>query len=160
MTEKPERSDAAAQLLHQLQKSWTDSTALWSTWSGAVGSMMTHRGAPAAQAVMNNMADPAAWASGLAPLMTELHGILGLPRLADMPGLDDTALPSAAPAVELAAAGQQYLMTAAPVWAQACQRFQAEVAAHRTTGDDMDSAAAALDLWNSVLDRTLMEFNR
>ena len=47
-----------------------------------------------------------------------------------------------------------------PVWVQACQRFQAEVAARRGKGEKLDSAGEAMDIWNNVLDRTLMEFNR
>lgn len=160
MSPAPESSDLAAHMLRQLLKSWTDSAALWSAWSGAMGSVLTHRGAPAAEAVMTKIADPATWAAGSTPLMTELNEILGLPRFADLPGLEDKTMPSAAPAMELAAAGQKYLMVAAPVWAQACQRFQTEATEHRAQGDDLDSAAAALDLWNTVLDRTLMEFNR
>jgi hypothetical protein len=153
-------ADPANELAAQLQKSWTDSTALWSAWSDAWGSMIKNRGLPAASAMLGQVADPAAWTGGLSPLVKELQEILGLPKFADLPGLDTATVPSVAPAMDLMAAAQQYLMAAAPVWTKMCQRFQAEVQEHRERGDDMDSAGAALDLWNNVLDRTLMEFNR
>ena len=67
---------------------------------------------------------------------------------------------AAGPLLELMLVAQQYLAAAAPVWVQACQRFQAEAAERRARGEKLDSAGAAMDLWNNVLDQTLMAFNR
>ena len=160
MTNASEPPDPAAPLTQQLQKTWSDSTAMWSAWSDAWGSILKNRGMPAANTMAAQLAEPGAWAGGLGPLLKELQDILGLPRFADLPGLDAGAVPSVAPAIELMAATQQYLQAAAPVWTRMCQRFQAEIEQHRAEGDDPDSAGAALDLWNNVVDRTFMEFNR
>jgi hypothetical protein len=153
-------TNPAALLWEGLTQSWTASLGLWSAWAETWQAMLTHRGAPAAQAVLDQAANPAAWPGGLSELFRELEDILGLPRFADLPGLEPGALPSLAPAVELMAVAQQYLLAIAPVWAQICQRFQAEVLARRQRGERLDSAGEAMDLWNNVLDRTLMEFNR
>ena len=153
-------ANPAALMLEQMNQSWKASLGLWSAWADTWRSLAENRAAPAAKAVMDQFANPASWPGGLAPLAKELEDILGLPRFADLPMLDPGALPSLAPAVELMALAQQYLLAAAPIWAKVCQQFQAEVAERRGRGEALDGAGAAMDLWNNVLDRTLMEFNR
>ena len=157
--------DAAANpvgaVLEQFGQTWTASLDLWSAWADAWGKIVQTRGVPAAEAVAGKLLNPAAWPGGLQPLAEEFEDLFALPRFADLPGLDGAAkLPSLAPALELMAVAQQYMLAAAPVWLEASRRFQAEVAERRQAGERLDSAGTALDLWNGVLDRTLMEFNR
>lgn len=147
-------------MLEQFGQSWTTSLGILSAWSDTWQTMLQKRGGPAAEAVFNTLLNPAAWPNGIAPLMDELQDVLALPHFADLPRLDASALPSAGPMLELMVVAQQYLAAAAPVWVHACQRFQAEAAERRARGEKLDSAGEAMDLWNNVLDRTLMEFNR
>ena len=146
-------------LLRQFAAPWTASLDVMSAWGETWRSMREQRGAPATAAMLKTL-NPAAWPEGIGPLIDELENVFALPHFADLPRLDGSALPSPGPLVEMMMVAQQYLLAAAPVWVQACQRFQAEVAERRARGDTLDSAGAAMDLWNNVLDRTLMEFNR
>ena len=152
---------APAAFLEQLGGAWTTSLGTWTAWFDAWRAMMENRGAPATATLLGGLMTPGAWPGGdSSPLAEDLREILALPRFADLPGLDGDALPSFAPAMELMSLAQQYLTVAAPVWLQAGERFQSEVAERRRNGERLDSAGEALDLWNNVLDRTLMEFNR
>jgi hypothetical protein len=146
-------------LLRQLAAPWTGSLEAMSAWGEAWQSILQQRGAPASETMLKAL-NPAAWPGGITPLIDELEDLFALPHFADLPRLDASALPSAGPFLELITVAQQYLAAAAPVWVQVCQRFQAEVAERRTQGETLDSAGEAMDLWNNVLDRTLMEFNR
>ena len=146
-------------LLRQFAAPWTASLDVMSAWGETWRSMLEQRGAPATAAMLKTL-NPAAWPGSITPLIDELENVFALPHFADLPRLDGSALPSPGPLVELMMVAQQYLLAAAPVWAQACQRFQTEVTERRARGDTLDSAGAAMDLWNNVLDRTLMEFNR
>ena len=139
---------------------WATSLDIMSAWADTWQSMLQKRGGPAAEAMQKALFNPATWSEGVAPLMDELQDVFALPHFADLPRLDASSLPSPGPMVELMLVAQQYLSAAAPVWVQACQRFQAEAAERRAQGDKLDSAGEAMDLWNNVLDRTLMEFNR
>jgi Poly(R)-hydroxyalkanoic acid synthase subunit (PHA_synth_III_E) len=147
-------------VVEQFGQTWTASLDLWSAWANAWGKIVQTRGVPAAEAVTGKLLNPAAWPGGLQPLAEEFEDLFALPRFADLPGLDGAKLPSLAPVLELMAVAQQYMLAAAPVWLEASRSFQAEVAERRQAGERMDSAGAALDLWNGVLDRTLMQFNR
>jgi hypothetical protein len=150
----------AGAVLAQFGQAWTASLDLWSAWANTWGKIVQTRGMPAAEAMTGKLLNPAAWPGGLQPLAEEFEDLFALPRFADLPGLDGAKLPSIGPALELMAVAQRYMVAAAPVWLEACRRFQTEVAERRQAGERMDSAGAALDLWNGVLDRTLMEFNR
>ena len=150
----------AGVVLEQLGQAWTASLDLWSAWANTWGTIVQNRGVPAAEAVLGKVLNPAAWPGGLQPLTKELEDLFALPRFADLPGLDGAKLPSVGPALELMAVAQQYMVAAAPVWLEASRRFQTDVAERRDAGERLDSAGTALDLWNGVLDRTLMEFNR
>jgi polyhydroxyalkanoate synthase subunit PhaE len=156
----PNGTNPAALMMEQMNQSWKASLGLWSAWADTWRSVAENRAAPAAKAMMEGFSNPASWPGGLAPLVKELEDIFGLPRFADVPSLDSGALPSVAPAIELMAVTQQYLLAVAPIWVKVCQRFQAEVADRRQRGEAMDSSGEAMDLWNTVLDQTLMEFNR
>lgn len=144
----------------QMGESWRSSMGLWSNWAETWRAVLQHRTAPAVEAMFGQFTTPTAWTGGFAPMMEDLERIFGLPQFADLPMLQPGALPSMAPMAELMAAMQQYLVAMVPVWATICQRFQTEVAEARGRGEAMDSAGRAMDLWNTVLDRTLMEFNR
>ncbi len=146
-------------LLRQFAAPWTASLDVMSAWGDAWRSMLQQRGAPATEAMLKTL-NPAAWPGGIMPLIDELEDVFALPHFADLPRLDGSALPSPGPMVELLLVAQQYLLAAAPAWVQACQSFQTEVAERRERGERFESAGAAMDLWNNVLDRTLMEFNR
>jgi len=143
----------------QLGQTWAASVEMWSSMLGAWQSMLQHKGLPTAQAMVGQFADPAAWPGSLAPLMQELLDILALPRFADLPGLEPGKIPSPAPALELLAIAQQYMLAAAPVWAAAFQRFQSALAERYKSGVP-DNAGEVLDVWNNALDQTLMAFNR
>jgi hypothetical protein len=151
--------------LEELTQPFTASLGLWSAWAEAWGSLLAKRGAPATKAVVERLAgfDPIA-AQALVPSFTEmfdeLRSVLELPVFADLPALDGGRLPSAAPILELAAVAQQYLTAIATIWPRLMQRYQAELDELRRQGVVLDSAGRAMDLWNNVLDRTLMEFNR
>src|SRR3954469_15918892 len=113
---------------------WTTSLGVMSAWGDAWRSILQQRGGPAAVALSKTLFNPAAWPEGVAPLIDELQDVFALPHFADLPRLDGSALPSPGPMLELMIVAQQYLAEAAPVWVQACQRFQAEVAERRARG--------------------------
>jgi hypothetical protein len=153
--------DVFAALVEQMSQSWTASYNMWSALASSWQSILKNRGIPAAHAVLTQMANPGSWPEGFAPLVDELGRILALPQFSDLPALDHNALPSLGPAAELMSVVNQFMMTAVPVWARACQHFQAKVAERRRADPHaLDSAGDALDIWNNVLDQTLMEFNR
>jgi hypothetical protein len=156
-SEEPAASSAAP--WQPFGAAWGTSLDVLSAWGEAWQSMLQQRGVPATEAMLKTF-NPAAWPGSITPLIDELEDLFALPHFADLPRLDASALPSAGPFLELITVAQQYLAAAAPVWVQVCQRFQAEVAERRTQGETLDSAGDAMDLWNNVLDRTLMEFNR
>ena len=146
-------------LLRQAAAPWAASLGALSAWGEAWRSMLEQRGAPATAAMLKAL-NPASWPDGFGPLLDEIQNVFALPHFADLPRPNGSPLPSPRPMVELMLVAQQYILEAAPVWAQACQRFQEEAAERRARGEAIDSAGEAMDLWNNVLDRTLMEFNR
>jgi len=89
-----------------------------------------------------------------------MRDMTGLPQFADLPNLESNLIPSIEPALELTAVAQQYLLVATPVWVAACKRFEAEVASRQQGAETIEGADEALELWNNILDKTLMEFNR
>jgi hypothetical protein len=133
----------------------------WSAWLETCGVVLQQRGAPAADKLLHGFFDPNVWlGGGFGSLVQELQEDLSLPRFSDLPTINGLALPSLQPAFELAAVMQQYTQVTLSVCARVCQGFQAEAAARRKAGGRLDSPGDALDLWNDVVDRTLMEFNR
>jgi Poly(R)-hydroxyalkanoic acid synthase subunit (PHA_synth_III_E) len=149
------------QIVQSWTASWASSYEMWSAMAASWQSLLNNRGAPAAHAVLDRMVKPSTWTEGLAPLFDELQQILALPQFSDLATFDPKALPSLAPAAELLAIANQFILAMVPVWARACQRFQAEAAERRRAdARALDGAGEALDVWNNVLDQTLMEFNR
>lgn len=151
--------------LEELTRPFADSLGMWSAWADAWTSLLAKRGAPAAETVFKQLAafDPLAPHKSLSipsEMLEELRVVLGLPAFADLPALDPAALPSAAPMMALAAVAQEYLIAIAAMWPRLIQRFQAELEELRRQGAALDSAGRGMDLWNNVVDRTLMEFNR
>ncbi len=144
-----------------MEQSWAAPFRMWSAFANTWQSALQNRGVPVMQAAMKQMMGAGGWNSGLAPLAEEMLDIFALPKLADIPTLEQGALPSLVPAAELMMVTQEYMISALTVGMRACQRFQAEIAERRQSGRDVvDSAGEAMDLWNNVLDQTLMEFNR
>ncbi|KQT58474.1 hypothetical protein ASG52_21715 [Methylobacterium sp. Leaf456] len=129
-------------------------------WSQTWQAMLTARGGPSASLMLGAMTDPAQWSQSVAPLMEEFRRALALPRFADLPSLDAEAMPSPESAVDLTIILQQYLAAVVPVWMKACETFQEEVATRRARGESIDGLGEGMDIWNGVLDRTLMAFNR
>ena len=105
------------------------------------------------------MARPERLLENLRGFSEGLRHMVGLPQFADLPDMAG-ALPSFEPAIELMGVTQQYLRVAMPIWIEACKRFEAEAEQRREKGEKLDSGSDALELWNTTLDRTLMEFNR
>jgi hypothetical protein len=137
------------------------STDMMSAWSGAWGAMLQNRGAPVGEALMKSFAVPAAWPTALVPVLDEIRSALKLPAFSDFPGSGMFALPSPAPLLGLMQVSQEFARISLPIWIKTCERFLAEAQkrqkAENGNGVDADSL---LDIWNNVLDLTLMEFNR
>jgi Poly(R)-hydroxyalkanoic acid synthase subunit (PHA_synth_III_E) len=133
---------------------------MWSAFANAWQSALQNRGIPAYHTAVKQMTGAAGWTSGLNPFMDEMLEVFDLPKLADIPAFEPGALPSLAPAAELAMVTQQYMFAAFSVAMDACKRFQAEIEQRRKNHAPMESAGEAMDLWNNILDQTLMEFNR
>lgn len=129
-------------------------------WMKTLGSLAEKRGGPSAEAIFGAMTNPLGWSESVAPLMEEVREALALPRFADIPRFDAATLPSAGASIELMMLFQQYLTALVPVWMKACKNFQTEVETRRANGQKLDLASDGMDIWNNVLDRTLMEFNR
>ena len=86
--------------------------------------------------------------------------MFSLPRLADVPAFDLSAVKASASLLDLMGLAQQYMAVSIPLWTTISQNFQGEVAARAQNGRAVRTPGEALDLWNNVVDRTLMEFNR
>ncbi len=157
---QPEGSAGTTNPWGMLGASWTASMEALSAWSQTWQSLAQERGGPSADRMMGALHDPARWPQSMVPLLDEVRRALALPRFADLPPLDGTLLPSPESALDLVLLQQQYLTAVMPVWAKACETFQAEIESRRARGETIDVFADGLDVWNGVLDRTLMEFNR
>jgi len=132
---------------------------MWNAWLEAAGALSHERGAEAGKS-FSRMLDPEFWkAGGLSPLLDELQHVFSLPKFADLPHADASMLRSSAAMLDLVGLMQQYLSVSFPLWLAASQRFQAEVAKRAHDGD-VSGPGALLDLWNGVLDSSMMEFNR
>jgi hypothetical protein len=144
----------------QITGSWNALTGMWKAWLEAAEAVSTERGVAVGKS-LGRLFDPEFWKAGeLGPLLEELRQSLSLPQLADLPSLDLSAMDASAAMVDLVGLVQQYIAISIPLWVSASQRFQAEVAARGERGEEVKSPGEALDLWNGVIDRTLMEFNR
>ncbi len=161
MTGRTQDADPFGGVGEQMKRSFAASWEMWSALATSWQSVLSNRGMPAAQAVTDRLLKPAAWPDAVASLLAELQRIFALPQFSDLPLLDAEALPSLAPAAELLAVANQFMLAALPLWVRASQRFQAEMAASGTAdAPALPSAGDAMDVLNNVLDQTLMEFNR
>lgn len=146
--------------LNQLVSPFNALATIWNTWLQATSSVSLERGADLGKS-LTRLFDPQFWATGeLGPLLEELQEALSLPALADLPRMELSMLPASTAMLDIARLMQKFLSVSIPIWAAASQRFQAEVDARKQKGEPVRSPAEALELWNGVLDRTLMEFNR
>ncbi len=132
-----------------------------SAWSDAWGSMLKARGAPIGEAMMKGFTAPSSWPTALIPILEEIQSSLKLPTFSDMPGRDLFTLPSPAPLFGLMQVSQEYAAISVPIWVKTVERFVAETKKRQEGADGKSLEAGALmDVWNNVLDLTLMEFNR
>jgi Poly(R)-hydroxyalkanoic acid synthase subunit (PHA_synth_III_E) len=146
--------------LQQMTGPWNALAGMWEAWFDAAKSLSHERGLNVGKS-LTRLFDPEFWRSGgFAPLLEELQDALSLPRFADLPRVEASLLHSSAAMLDLFRLFQQYLLLSIPIWAAASQRFQAEMAERVKKEGKAKSPGEALDLWNGVLDRTMMEFNR
>lgn len=136
-----------------------------SAWAEAWSAMMTNRAAPVGEAIMKTFAAPSAaqtaWPTALVPILEEMRSALKLPSFSDLPGRDLFKLPSPAPLFGLIQVAQEYAAISVPIWIKACERFLAEAKKRQEAAKGKaPDAGELLDVWNNVLDLTLMEFNR
>lgn len=121
-------------------------------WMKAWQGVMSERAIPAM-----GFFNPVAWAQGDGKAIAKsLEGWLGTPEWSDMLSLDSETLKRFAPAAELAQLSREYLAATARLSLAICQKYQARIAKAGT----LDGSGEALDIWNAVLDESLMEFNR
>jgi hypothetical protein len=146
--------------MRQIAGPWEAMAGVWKAWLDAAESLSRERGAAAGKS-LTRMFEPAFWKSGeLGPLLEELRHALSLPQLADLPSPDLSILDSSAAMLDVVGLANQYMAVSIPMWVSASQRFQHEIAERSQRGEPVKSPGEALDLWNGVVDRTLMEFNR
>ncbi len=132
-----------------------------SAWTGAWSAVLANRGAPVGEAVLKTMTNPTSWPTALVPVLDEIRSAMKLPTFADLPGADLFRLPSPAPLVGLMQVSQDYAAISVPIWIKAYERFVAEVKERQANAQGQAlGAGEVMDVWNNVLDRTLMEFNR
>jgi hypothetical protein len=133
---------------------------MYNTWLQASSAFSLDRGVDLGKS-LTRLFDPQLWKTGeLSPLLEELQQALSLPTLADLPRLELSMLPASAAMLDLAGLMQKFLTVSIPIWATASRRFQEEVDTRKQNSEAVRSPAEVLELWNGVLDRTLMEFNR
>ena len=152
-------SGTGADPLGAINASFAASVEAMSAWSQTWAALLQKRGGPAAQMMMGAAGNPAAWPQAVLPIMEEMQRALSLPRFADLPRVDEALLPAPGAAAEMALLLQQYIAAAMPAWVKASETFQAEIARRQAAGETID-VSEGMDIWNGVLDRTLMAFNR
>ena len=130
-----------------------------SAWTEAWNAVLTNRGASVGEAVMKSIAAPTLWPTALVPILDEIRSALKLPTFSDLPGRDLFTLPSPAPLLGLMQVAQEYAQISVPIWIKAMERFLAEAKKSQDAGGKAD-AGELMDVWNNVLDLTMMEFNR
>jgi hypothetical protein len=134
---------------------------LLAAWTGAWSAVLANRGAPVGAVMLKTMTNPTAWPTTLVPILDEIRSAIKLPTFADLPGADVFQFPSPAPLIGLIQVLQDYSTISVPIWIRACERFLAEVKERQAADHgEAPSAGEVMDVWNNVLDRTLMEFNR
>jgi len=150
----------ATDYLQQLFAPWTAMAGMWNAWLETSEVVARERGIESSK-LLTRMWDPEFWkAGGLAPLLQEMQDVFSLPRLADVPAFDLSAIKASASLLDLMGLAQQYMAVSIPLWITISQNFQGEVAARGQDGRAVRTPGEALDLWNNVVDRSLMEFSR
>jgi len=150
----------ASHYLEQLFAPWTALAGMWNAWLQTAEVVSRERGVESSK-LFNRLWDPELWRAGsLAPLLQEMQEVFSLPRLADLPSLDLSAIKSSASILDLMGLAQQYIAISIPLWLLISRNFQGEIAKRTEAGKAVRTPGEALDVWNSVIDRTLMEFNR
>jgi hypothetical protein len=143
-----------------MAEAWKGAMAPWLGWFSAAESATRSRATKLGAAAAQTLTRPDKLLESMSSLSGGLRELVGLPQFADLPDLRDKGVPTFEPAIELLAIVQQYVRVGVPIWVEACKRFEKEATQQKEKGQSADSAGDALELWNSVLDRTLMEFNR
>jgi len=150
----------ASQYVEQLFAPWTALAGMWNAWLQAAEVVSRERGAESSK-LFNRLWDPELWRAGsLAPLLQEMQEVFSLPRFADLPSFDLSAIRSSASVLDLLGLTQQYIAISIPLWLLMSRNFQGEIAERAEAGKAVRTPGEALDVWNNVVDRTLMEFNR
>jgi hypothetical protein len=160
-TAAPQNRESGSEPFEVMRQLGSASVDVMSAWTDAWGAVLANRGAPVGEAMLKTLANPTAWPTALTPILEEIRAALKLPTFSDMPTRDLFKLPSPAPLFELMHVSQEYASISVPIWTKACERFLAEV--KKRQEPDSGKAPGAgdlLDIWNNVLDLTLMEFNR
>jgi hypothetical protein len=133
---------------------------MWSAWARAADVVSRERGLAVGKS-LGRLFTLEVWKAGeFGPLLEELRQTLSLPQLADVPNLNLSAIDTLATTVDLIGLLQQYMSISLPLWLSATRQFQAEITARAKQGNGVKSPGEALDLWNGIVDRALMEFNR
>jgi hypothetical protein len=146
--------------LQQVTEPWNALAGMWEAWFEAAKSLSQERGPDVGKA-LTRFFDPEFWRSGgFGPLLEELQDAMSLPKFADLPRVEASMLNSSAAMLDLFRLLQQYLFLSVPIWAEASRRFQKELAEQVKKDGKPKSPGQALDVWNNVFDRTLLEFNR
>jgi Poly(R)-hydroxyalkanoic acid synthase subunit (PHA_synth_III_E) len=163
-TPEPGTADRAAspasEYVEQLFAPFTAMAGMWNAWLQAAEVVSRERGLESSK-LFNRLWDPELWrAGGLAPLLQEMQEVFSLPRFADLPSFDFSALKSSASIIDLMGLAQQYLAVSIPLWLLISRNFQSEIAQRAEAGMAVRTPGEALDVWNNVVDRTLMDFNR
>jgi hypothetical protein len=150
----------SSEYVQQLMAPWTAMAGMWNAWLQTAEVVSRERGVESTK-LLNRLWDPELWrAGGLAPLLQEMQEVFSLPRFADLPAFDLSAFKSSASLLDLMSAAQQYMAVSIPLWLLISRNFQNETARLAEAGNAVRTPGEALDLWNNVVDRTFMEFNR
>jgi hypothetical protein len=157
----PQGDDRRSDPFEVMRQLGSASADVWSAWADTWTGVLANRGAPLGDVMLKTIADPTTWPTALVPILDEIRAAMKLPTFADLPGVDLFQLPSPAPLIGLLQVSQNYAAISLPIWIKACERFVAELKDRKDAdGEGTSSAGEAMDVWNDVLDRTLMEFNR
>jgi hypothetical protein len=158
-TAPPQGHEGGAEPFAAMRQLSAASVDVMSAWTEAWGAILSSRGASVGEAMMKSVAAPASWPTALVPILDEIRSALKLPTFSDLPGRDLFTLPSPAPLLGLIQVAQEYAQISVPIWIKAMERFIAE-AKKRQDANGKADAGELMDVWNNVLDLTMMEFNR
>ena len=158
-----DQSGAAFEAATNLQtffEPWNAMAGMLTAWIETAQVMASGRGVEAGNSLAR-LFDPAFWKAGeISPLLKEIKKSLSLPQFSDLPHLDTSMIDTSAAMVDVIGLAQQFTSSMVPLWLSASQRFQTEIAARALRGEPVTSPGEAHDLWNGVIDRAMMEFNR